>query len=86
MCTLDEIPISIMDDIREIKSVWAIDQEGFDTAGTTVGQKGVTRITAYTEKGQMNDVVWFKVWKVDRIDKRLNGAHMAEVTYLEGPA
>ena len=66
----------ITKDDREIK--WLLLP---DDVEITVGRHGVTKIVAYDECGQGAYVPWFKVWKEDHLDSRVNGAYVEQVAY-----
>jgi hypothetical protein len=44
-----------------------------------VGREGVERITVVMEKGQMERVAWFAIWKNGRIDGKCNSVYVANV-------
>ena len=67
---------SVLDDTREIKSVWWHPGGAF-----AVGSCRVTKIEAYREAGQGGYVPWFAVWKGDDLLCRVNGAVIAGVEY-----
>jgi len=68
---------ALRDDDRPIKGVYyARGEEGY-----TVGYEEVTSITISDVNGSMAPVVWFEVWKSDRLHARLNSALMEQVTY-----
>ena len=69
----------IITDKRKIKSAWI---DAPDETGATVGYSGVTSIKPYEENGEMAAVTWLAVYKDDALVKRLNTAHMAEITYF----
>lgn len=72
---------NLLNDGRPIESAWTHMAVEDGDLGATVGHNGVTKIVPYTENGQMAAVVWLAVYAGDTIWKRLNAAHMAEITY-----
>lgn len=68
----------ITKDKREIK--WLILP---DNVEITVGSYGVTKIEAYDEYGQGAYIPWFKVWKGNHLDCRVNAAYVEQVAYKE---
>jgi hypothetical protein len=69
---------SIIDDDREILSIWTHHDAGFRTR--SVGG-GYDKIVPYHENGQMAPVLWFAVYKGDKIAHKVNGARIQNVNY-----
>ncbi len=72
----------LADDQRPIRSAWGEDGQ----TGASVGMRGVTKIKAYWETGQMAGVGWLAVYKGDTIVARLNAARLTEIVYEDATA
>ena len=64
-------------DDRPIVGIWWND--GSD--GYTTAMPRVTDIRVVAINGQMAEVQWFEVWNVGHLLRRVNSAHVTEVTY-----
>lgn len=71
----------ILDDGRPIKSISSLLFVDNGEVWAAVGHGGVTKIVPYEENVQMSLTVWFAVYSEERIVRRLNAAHMAEIIY-----
>jgi len=70
---------TIMEDNRPISALIFIDDSCFK-----VNEKGVTKIEAYTECGEMAPIVWFKVYFDNKMMQRVNSKYIATIQYKEG--
>ncbi len=72
------MPSEIMNDERLIKVVWNETEKV-----VAVGLRGVTKIEAYEENGEMAAVVWLRIWQGDHLYARIRAGAMSEIVYQE---
>ncbi len=67
----------LLNDSREIEGLYASNGDSI----AQVGRDGVTKIECYGEGGMHCDIPWMRVFRGERISKRVSAHSVAEVYY-----
>ena len=73
--------MNIYEDDREIESIAFPSPYTGDSY--KVGANKITKIEAYKETGHGSYVVWFNLWRGDKLYGRINGMHVEGVYYKD---
>ena len=73
----------ILDDEREISTLCTHGEAGFCYFLGGHNMDSATKIVPYTENGQLAPVIWFAIYKGNRICARVNGAMVEVIKYKE---
>lgn len=77
---MDNIPVTIENDKREIDSVW---WDNADDAHIKVGKGGITKIVAYGEPSMHCNIAWIAIYRGDIISHRFPASQVGIIYKTE---